>query len=167
MVNRHRCKVIVGLGALLGLCTLGCEPGSLYTLPAGPGLTPTRSLMAPPPPVQMMRPRAVAEEPGELRQVVAVSTSSPAFRPADSHYPGGIVVASSWRPMPSGNQGAPVMSTAEMVPPPVSTAPVIGPELQTSVPVELKGDTAEGEHLTMMPQKMAGAAPSFIGRSMP
>ena len=40
MVNRHRCKVVVGLGALLGLCTLGCEPGALYTLPAGPGMTP-------------------------------------------------------------------------------------------------------------------------------
>jgi polysaccharide export outer membrane protein len=167
MVNRPRCKVIVGLGALLGLATIGCEPGSLYTLPTGPGLTPSRSLIASPPPVQLMKPRAVAEEPGELRQVVAVSTSSPVFRPADTQYAGGVVVASSWRAMPSGNQATAGMSPVEMIPPTVSTGPIIGPELPSSGPIELKGDAAEGEHLTMMPHKMPRAAPAVIGRSMP
>jgi polysaccharide export outer membrane protein len=114
-----------------------------------------------------MRPRAVAEEPGEVRQVVAVSTSAPAFRPADAQSAGGGVVASSWWPMSSVNRGTPEMSPAEMVPPTVSTGPVIGSYLPTSVPADPKVDTAQAEHLPTMLQQATSAAPSVIGRSLP
>jgi len=163
MVNTHRCMVIVGLAALLGLCTIGCEPGAFTTLPTAPGLTPSRTLMTPPPPVQLMRPRAVAEDPSEVRQVAAVSNNSPVFRSADSQSSEGVVVASSWRPMPSSNRSTPVMTNAESLPLPLGS----GPELQTSAPIPLKVDTGEAEHLAMMPEKMTGTAPSVIGRSMP
>src|SRR5262249_36514150 len=157
MVNRHRSKVVVGLGALLGLCTVGCEPGSLYTLPSAPGMMPTRSLMAPaPPPVQMMPPRAaggadipVCLDPGAdrngcptssgVRQVVAVSTNAPVIRPADAREVGGSIVASSWQPRSFPSRIVPQPAPVELMPPTASgSTTVMGPELQTFTPSDLK-----------------------------
>src|SRR5262245_53631197 len=168
MRNTHRGKVVTGLGALLGLCLAGCEPGALFTLPPEPGTTSARPLMQSPPSVQLMQPRAGAEEPSEVRQVVAVSVSTPAFRPADTQYPGGSVVASSWRPMlPPGQGTPPQMNSVQMIPAPTDIqGPVIGPELQITVPgigggkeTPVVEKSVPSEHLPSMPRMVVGGGP--------
>src|SRR5262249_5746009 len=151
-----------------------------------PGMMPTRSLMAPaPPPVQMMPPRAaggadipVCLEPGAdrnvcptssgVRQVGAVRTNAPVIRPADAREVGGSIVASSWQPRSFPSRIVPQPAPVELMPPTASgSTTVMGPELQTFTPSDLKVTTPRPERLAAMPNRTDGGDPTALHAPQP
>lgn len=137
MRNRHRGAVLAGLGALVGLCSVGCETlqlNSRFTAPetrmAGPAVT-------------LMRPRKIT--PSGESQVVASRPRPSLIQPVATSEPvnDGTVPVSSWRAMPAGKQ-----SIGPVLPGEITTLhqprPMPGAD---GMPGELKVDGSDAEKL--------------------
>ena len=146
MVNRHHNTKIVGLGALLGLWTLGCHSGPSLSRSRSPQTNAARTAVATSnrgslgQAVHLLRPQRTVATTG-WQTVAATGGRSPIIRAAAEDVGGNVVVASSWRPLARSGEEAPPLASGYLV--------------RTSLPREMPVGTAEPERLTIMPRTVA------------
>jgi polysaccharide biosynthesis/export protein len=114
MVKRHRLKTLMNMGAVLGLCAVGCYPEDGFLRPGRPGagVSQRPSLLSS---VQVFRPTRASTPSGEptteppllVRPTAGVSTTAAVVRPPSERYRGGAVVTSAWRPLERPVPGTP------------------------------------------------------------
>ena len=143
MRNGLHNRKFVGLGALLGLWLVGCQAGpTLSRSKAAPGRPGTAVAQQQQRPllqaVQLLRPRGNYEPSGSVRTAAAVSIQTPVVRASAYDSSGGVIVASSWRPLqrgPDSYYSSPVAQVPERLSMPLRSGP---PQTFTSAPPDQK-----------------------------
>ena len=152
MRNRRHNRMLVGLGALLGLWAAGCQSSPTLSRSKSASTRPGTAVAArrqtAGPIVRLLRPRAVPMTSGGVRTASAVSRQAPVVR---AYGPDNSAVArSSWRPLQRG--------------PAVYAPPQPGPVLSSRLalaPDQLSAPTPMMEHLGM-PRPLPHPAPATV-----
>src|SRR5262249_41048969 len=96
------------------------------------------------------------------------STNAPVIRPADAREVGGSIVASSWQPRSFPSRIVPQPAPVELMPPTASgSTTVMGPELQTFTPGDLKVEMPRPERLAAMPNRTDGGDATALHAPQP